>query len=238
MVGQPERIEVWVVMLFLLLVHGTRVPWPGGENRAGHIVGRFVDSVGLLPGQIVDREGLPALRAARIGGIGRFVGRIAGRCVDPVDVIRAICLVRPGAKRARVPSMPGDDRKTPAAAGPEPVYTIRAAPGRQVSCASCGRSFAGYSPVGCSDDEPVCDLCLLEGDNELGMVLALVSVVRAYATVAGAVAETRLEPLLELDLFARVYERFAAKIGPPRIFPVTGASKKEPAAAAAPPEAE
>ncbi len=48
------------------------------------------------------------------------------------------------------------------------------------------------------------------------MVLALISVVRAYANMKGTPEEWQAA-LEELGAFARIYDRFAAKSGPVRI---------------------
>ncbi len=98
----------------------------------------------------------------------------------------------------------------------DPLYTIRIADNPGTTCATCGKQETGSGPVGFLDDEPVCDLCLLEGSPELGMVLALISVVRAYANMNGT-PEERQAALEELGAFARIYDRFAAKTGPARI---------------------
>ncbi len=132
--------------------------------------------------------------------------------------------------------MPGDDHET-TAGRPEPAYSILPAPRRKVSCAACGRRFAGSGPVGCRDGAPICDLCLFEGDAELGMVVALISVARAYASVAGRFPGQLLDPLLELGSFARLYERFAATIGPPRLFAIPGFTEKHATAEPATPAA-
>ncbi len=98
----------------------------------------------------------------------------------------------------------------------EPLYTIRIVANPGTQCAACGKQETGCGPVGFLDDAAICDLCLLEGSDELGMVLALISVVRAYANVRGT-AEEWQSALEELGAFARIYDRFAAKTGPARI---------------------
>ena len=152
---------------------------------------------------------------------GRPVGHFEGHFVDSEAQSRAECLVRRGRETCESRVVPRDDHETTAAVG-EPVYGIRAAPGREVACAACGRRFAGSGPIGHRDGEPLCDMCLFEGDAELGMVLALVAVTRAYAAIAGKSPAEWLEPLRELGDFARVYECFAARIGPARPFDIPG----------------
>lgn len=108
-----------------------------------------------------------------------------------------------------------------------PVYSIRAASDPDVSCAACGHRSTGCGPVGYRDDEPICDLCLLEGSTVLGMVLALISVTRAFAAISSKSPGEWLDPLRELGAFARVYECFAAKIGPSRLFRIPGFTEKD-----------
>ncbi len=99
----------------------------------------------------------------------------------------------------------------------EPAYSIRLAANAGTPCPLCGAA-TGSGPVGYHGDQAICDLCLLEGSNELGMVLALVAVVRAYGSVEQASSDERRDALNELGAFARIYERFAAKSGPARMF--------------------
>ncbi len=94
-------------------------------------------------------------------------------------------------------------------------YSSRLAETTEAICALCEHP-TGAGPVGHFDDQPICDLCLLEGSHELAMVLALVAVVRAYGSVEVASDAERREALDELGAFARVYEHFAAKSGSPR----------------------
>ncbi len=96
-------------------------------------------------------------------------------------------------------------------------FSIRHAEDPDAICALCDRP-TGTGPVGHSGDRPVCDLCLLEGSSVLGMVLALVAVVRAFGSVEVSSDEEHRQALAELGAFARIYERFAAKSGPARRF--------------------
>ncbi len=98
-------------------------------------------------------------------------------------------------------------------------YTIRlASPARKVHCPHCGRHFLAAGPTGFRDEEPVCDLCLLEKVEELGMVLAMIAVVRVFAVSRYESRPEYVAALYELGGFARVYEQVAARSGPPRIF--------------------
>ncbi len=98
-------------------------------------------------------------------------------------------------------------------------YSIRVATNPGTLCGQCAEP-TGAGPIGCLDDEPICDMCLLEGSHELGMVLAVIAVARAYASIDPGQVRERREALEELGAFVRIYERFAAKSGPPRRFRV------------------
>ncbi len=98
----------------------------------------------------------------------------------------------------------------------EPAFSIRIAGAAGAPCALCGTA-TGSGPVGYHGDVPICDLCLLDGSSALGMVLALVAVVRAFGSVKVASAAKERGALEELGSFARIYERFAAKTGPARL---------------------
>lgn len=103
------------------------------------------------------------------------------------------------------------------------LYSIRVPrPAGPAICARCRVRFPAAGPTGYAEDSPICDMCLLEGSQELGMVLALVAVVRAFGVVRASSHEDYQEALGELGAFARIYERFAAKSGPPRIFRIPG----------------
>ena len=97
------------------------------------------------------------------------------------------------------------------------VYSIQVARCPGILCAECAEP-TGAGPIGCLDDEPICDMCLLEGCHELGMVLAVIAVARACASIDPRQVRERSEALEELGAFVRIYQRFAAKLGPPRRF--------------------
>ena len=102
-------------------------------------------------------------------------------------------------------------------------YSIRLPqPPGMVRCARCRVRFSAIGPTGHAEDSPICDMCLLEGSQELGMVLALVAVVRAFGAVQPASHSDYGEALNELGAFARIYESFAIKSGPARIFRIPG----------------
>lgn len=101
------------------------------------------------------------------------------------------------------------------------LYSIRIPemPG-PVGCHHCGIRFHAAGPTGYADDEPICDLCLLESSHELGMVMGLIAVTRDFGVRPADSGEDYTEALAEFGAFARIYERFAALSGPRRIFEV------------------
>ena len=113
-------------------------------------------------------------------------------------------------------------RSARSAAADEPVYSIQTVLEPTLSCTDCGQAIAAGGPVGYRDDRPVCDICLFEASADLGMVVALIAVCRCYARASNQAPEDQLGPLRELGNFARVYECFAAKTAPMRIFRVPG----------------
>ena len=103
----------------------------------------------------------------------------------------------------------------------EPLYSIRVADRPGTVCAACGMQETGAGPVGYLGDEPICDFCLLERSADLGLVLAVIAVVRAYAG-AGGTPEQHQQALAELGAFARIYHRAASKSWPVRMFHIPG----------------
>ena len=101
----------------------------------------------------------------------------------------------------------------------DPLYTIRVAENPGALCSACGSQETGAGPVGYRDDEPVCDLCLLQANSDLGLLLAVAAVVRAYAATT---QDEQQEALAELSVFARIYHRVASQSWPPRIFRIPG----------------
>ncbi len=98
------------------------------------------------------------------------------------------------------------------------VYSIRLPeyPG-ETECGLCGDLFPAAGPTGHANDDPICDLCLLELKESLGMVLAQIAVVRAFAVSEYESAEEHWEALEELGAFSRIYELVATRCGPPRL---------------------
>lgn len=103
----------------------------------------------------------------------------------------------------------------------DPVYSIRVAESPGTLCAACGKQETGAGPAGYMEHEPICDLCLLERSTDLGLILATIAVVRAYAATGGKTKE-RQGALDELGVFARIYHRVASKSWPARIFRIPG----------------
>ena len=100
-------------------------------------------------------------------------------------------------------------------------------------CATCSGVFRAAGPTGFAGEIPICDLCLFRGDPQLGMIIALIAVSRNFARSPKSIFETFFQALLELGAFARLYETFAARYGPPRPFELPGrpgspASETEP----------
>ncbi|MCP3987247.1 MAG: hypothetical protein GY723_22905 [bacterium] len=101
----------------------------------------------------------------------------------------------------------------------ERLYSIRVAEDPGAPCAACGKQETGAGPVGYMDDEPICDLCLLERSTDLGLLLAKAAVARAYSGTVGTTGEQQ-EALHELGVFARIYHRVCS--WPARIIRIPG----------------
>ncbi len=117
------------------------------------------------------------------------------------------------------PSSPGGSAQSTVI--DERRYSIRIVESSGALCAACGIEATGAGPVGHRDEEPICDLCLLECSPDLGLLLGLAAVNRAYAKGGGNAAEQQ-EALEELGAFARIYHRVASKSWPARIFRIPG----------------
>ncbi|MEM9593512.1 MAG: hypothetical protein AAGD06_04590 [Acidobacteriota bacterium] len=101
---------------------------------------------------------------------------------------------------------------------PSPQHTIRLGPGifARVFCDVCGRRFSASGPTGYLDLRPICDLCMLEREPALGMLLALAAVTRSYGLAKPEGPQQSCQVAFELLAFAKIYERFAERYGPPR----------------------
>ncbi len=85
-----------------------------------------------------------------------------------------------------------------------------------VNCELCSKLFSAKGPTGYYEDRPICDRCMLEHESQLGMMLALSIFTRTYARLAAEEGPTAAEAANEMLAFARVYEYFAGRYGPPR----------------------
>lgn len=97
----------------------------------------------------------------------------------------------------------------------ETRYSIRVAQEPGKPCALC-LELTGSGPVGYYDDEPICDMCLLKGCVDLGVVLGLVAITRECGALLPQSAEQVKEASAELFVFAGFFERFAQRFGPRR----------------------
>ena len=88
---------------------------------------------------------------------------------------------------------------------------------RETECARCKELFSATGPTGHANDVPICDLCMLECEEGLGMVLAQIAVTRAFAASRFESADEHWDALEELGMFSRVYELVASRSGPPRL---------------------
>jgi len=78
-------------------------------------------------------------------------------------------------------------------------------------CVACKTNPSAEGPVGYFNNAPVCDICLLLGAKELGMLVALAVLVRAFADDdANSPPAESDESLSLLVLFARIYDRQAS----------------------------
>lgn len=97
-----------------------------------------------------------------------------------------------------------------------------------VLCPTCETSFRAGGPTGYAGDRPICDLCLIERCEDLGMLMTMGLAVRAFANFVPRSRDEHRRALDELGIVARVYERFAERSGPPRPVHVAGAMGKGP----------
>jgi len=92
-------------------------------------------------------------------------------------------------------------------------------PQRRLVCPRCDTLFLAAGPTGHEAGRPICDLCLLEGSHELGVLLALASTARIFGAFETEDAAEYEQALGDYGAFARIYEVIAARSGPPRLFP-------------------
>lgn len=98
-----------------------------------------------------------------------------------------------------------------------PHLSIRIpSPSTIARCELCGKIFPAQGPTGYYEEWPICDRCLLEHSNQLGMIMALGLFTRTYARLAAEGGVLASEAATEMLAFAKVYELFADAYGPPR----------------------
>ena len=102
------------------------------------------------------------------------------------------------------------------AVGADEVDVVIRAPqeAATVRCDRCGTRFDAGGPTAYAGHQPLCDVCVFEYDAQLAMVLAAVSVLRAFGS--GEPNEAEAQAALDLLRFARLYETFAERYGPRR----------------------
>jgi hypothetical protein len=98
------------------------------------------------------------------------------------------------------------------------LYSIRLPTPATTQCGRCGTPFEAAGPTGYADEEPICDVCFLQAERGLGMLLALVSVVRLFAVSEYHSSDEYWIALAEVGAFGRLFERIAKQSGPLRIF--------------------
>lgn len=87
-------------------------------------------------------------------------------------------------------------------------YSIRRNGSPGLQCAMCKKKPTWDGPVGYMGSRPICDICLLIGCPDLGLLLALGILARAFAAdSAGASAAERAASLDLLAIFALVFDR-------------------------------
>ena len=135
--------------------------------------------------------------------------------IEPASGLRAPHGVAPSALPAAAPRLDGPG--TVELDADAPVYSIRI-PKRpeQRPCGLCCRRFLAAGPTAHRDGEPICDPCMLGGEMQLGMVLALVAVARSYGGGWPRDAGEEEHASQELMAFARIYETHASRHAPAR----------------------
>lgn len=96
-------------------------------------------------------------------------------------------------------------------------YQIRVPPQPGVVlCGTCRAILNAHGPTGYHGGNPICDTCLLEGESQLGMLIALASLARIYAKFDREDGAAREIAAAQILAFARIYDRFARRFGPGR----------------------
>ena len=94
-------------------------------------------------------------------------------------------------------------------------YSIRITEEADTPCAICSEP-AGSGPVGHFEDSPICDRCLDEGCQDLGMILALITAARIHDSLVRQHPDEQAVHLETLSAFIASFGRFATRWGPIR----------------------
>ena len=105
-------------------------------------------------------------------------------------------------------------RTAPSRLGPYNLRIPKTSDGQP--CRHCGKWVRCDGVTGFLADHVVCDGCLLSADRPLGMALMMLALCRYYGAAEPADALEERRARQELMAFARIYERNAAELGPPR----------------------
>ncbi len=144
--------------------------------------------------------------------------------LDPVHSLpTARAALAPSPTEPRADEAPEPEGSAQLSVNHERRYSIRVTESPGALCVACGSHDTGAGPVGFLDEEPICDLCLLEASPDLGLLLGVAAVNRAYAQGSGSPAEQQ-EALEELGACARIYHGVASRSWPLRIFRIPGST--------------
>ncbi|MEM1180486.1 MAG: hypothetical protein AAGM22_19230 [Acidobacteriota bacterium] len=113
------------------------------------------------------------------------------------------------------PSSDGASAAVPSLVAPRYSIRVPETP-TKVLCCLCGSAFTAAGPTGHVNDQPVCDLCMLERSLQLGLVLALVAVTRSYGGGWPVDEVEEDHARFELMAFARLYDAKASAFAPAR----------------------
>ena len=96
-------------------------------------------------------------------------------------------------------------------------YSIRIAVLPGTPCKFCGTT-SGAGAVGHFFDDPICDRCCATHCLDLGMVLALIDVMRCHAILKAENSEAARARQGKVDTFLQIFETMVSHWGPPRVF--------------------
>lgn len=95
-------------------------------------------------------------------------------------------------------------------------------------CGMCQQPLLVAGPTGFLGDKPVCDICMLEHNEPLGMALVLMAVARAYGAAYPESTSEEDRSRVELMAFVRLYQSHAARSGPSRPIPSPSPKAAQP----------